>query len=284
MLAQTERRAAMVAPRDRILLSLTRRHEAWFRDVAGVRDPFTLVVQPENRGTATAVLYGLLRIATRTSHVPVVILPSDHWVSSDSAFMLHAQAAVGVVEAHPEDVVLLGVEPTRPETEFGWIERGEPSFGPPSSLARVARFVEKPRAEDASRLLAEGRSLWSTAVVVGQLEQLLFLFAMAKPDLVDEFLSAWSALGTPSEAAAMERIYTALPAMDLSRDILAKQPEALAVLTVGGVTWEDLGHPRGILEARRLAAAATPPAGRGRENESNARAGRSTPSGAWPSS
>jgi mannose-1-phosphate guanylyltransferase len=129
--------------------------------------------------------------------------------------------------------------------------------------------------EEAARLQAGGRSLWNTAVVVGQLEQLLFLFAMARPELVDEFLSGWHALGTSSEAFAVERIYARLPAADFSRDVLARQPEALSVLTVGGVAWEDLGPHGGILEARRQAlavsAAAPPPAGRGPGAEPRAR-------------
>jgi mannose-1-phosphate guanylyltransferase len=272
LLTQTERRAALIVPRDQVLLSLTRRHEPWYREHVADRDPFTLVIQPENRGTAAGILYGLLRIATRTKNAPVVVLPSDHWVSNDSAFMLHAQAAVGIVEAHPDAVVLLGVEPTRPEVEFGWIERAGAVIGSWSGLSRGARFIEKPPAEVARRLQAAGGSLWNTAVVVGQLEQLLFLFAMGKPDLVDDFLSIWPALGTPSEAAAVESLYAELPAADVSRDVLAKQPEALSVLTVGGVAWEDLGHPRGILEARRHASAPAPPAGRGQEAVRNARA------------
>ncbi len=269
LLTQTERRAALIAPREQVLLSLTRRHETWYREHVAGRDPFTLVIQPENRGTATAILYGLLRIATRAKNAPVVILPSDHWVSNDSTFMLHAQAAVGIVEAHPQAVVLLGVEPTRPEVEFGWIERGGAPIGSWSGLSRVESFIEKPSGEVAQGLHASGGFLWNTAVVVGQLEQLLFLFAMAKPELVDEFLSIWNALGSPE---AVESLYAKLPAADVSRDVLARQPEALSVLTVGGVAWEDLGHPGGILRARRHAAAVPPPAGRGQGELRNARA------------
>jgi mannose-1-phosphate guanylyltransferase len=277
LLVQTERRAALVAPRERILLSLTRRHEPWYRELVAGREPFHLVIQPDNRGTATAVLYGLLRIATRTGNPPVVLLPSDHWVSSDPGFMLHVQAAIGAVEERPDAVVLLGVEPSRPETEFGWIVRGEPDARSLGSLSRVARFVEKPAAEEAGRLQSAGRSLWNTAVVVARLQQLLFLLAMARPELVDEFLASWHALGTPSESAAVERIYARLPAADFSRDVLAVQSELLSVLTVGGVAWEDLGRPGGILEARRRSAVAaaapgTPPAGRRPGVERNARA------------
>jgi len=116
----------------------------------------------------------------------------------------------------------------------------------------VARFVEKPSADDASALYAGRASLWNTAVLVGRLDRILLLFAMARPELVDDFLSIWNVLGSSTESAAAERLYAELPPSDLSHDVLASQPEALSVLEVHGVAWEDLGRPAGVAEARRL--------------------------------
>lgn len=254
LLEDTRRRAAMLVPEDQTFLVLTRHHEPYYRDLVSTAPPSSLVIQPENRGTATAVLYGLLRIAVRAPNAPVVILPSDHWVSNDAYFMLHAAAAVGVVEAHENLVILLGIAPTRPEPEYGWIERSEPLIESWREIRRVRRFIEKPAPELAVGLQQSGASLWNSSVVVGQVEALLFLFAMARPELVDSFLSIWRTLDSPEECAAVEQLYQSLPASDFSRDILAVRPEALAVLAVSGVSWEDLGHPRRILEARRHAA------------------------------
>jgi mannose-1-phosphate guanylyltransferase len=258
MLVQTERRAARIAGPESTLVLLTRHHEAYYRGLVSSTDPAALVVQPGNRGTATAVLFGLLRIASQTPNAPVVILPSDHWYSDEAVFVQHVLAAVGVVEAHEDVVVLLGTAPTRPEQDYGWIEPAESVIGGWRELYRVARFIEKPAADVALRLY-RGASLWNTSVVVGQLEELLFLFALALPDLVDSFLRIWSALGTPAERDAVERLYARLPHADFSGDVLAQQPGALAVLALSGILWEDLGSPARIREARRLAQAASPP-------------------------
>jgi len=188
MVVQTARRASLIAPSERIRIVLNRRHEEWYREIFEGAPASSLVIQPENRGTATAVLYALLRIAAETPRASVVILPSDHWVSNDSSFMLYAQAAVGVVEAHPDVVALLGVAPTRAEGQYGWIEPGEPILGDWRGLSRVARFVEKPSPELAEALLRRGTTVWNTSVVVGQVEQMMLLFAMARPALVDSFL------------------------------------------------------------------------------------------------
>ncbi len=251
LLVQTLRRAAMLVPRERVVLVLRRDHEPFYKEFVAGAPSSSLVIQPANRGTAPAVLYGLLRIATRAPNTPVLILPSDHWVSDDAAFMAHAAAAIGIAEAHESAVVLLGIPPGRAEKEYGWIEPSEQVFEAWSALHRVRRFVEKPVPEVARGLQQSGTSLWNTAVVAGQVEALLYLFALARPALVDAFLEIWTALGTPSEPSAVERIYGELPAADFSTDILAARPEALTVLTVDGLSWEDLGHPAGLLEARR---------------------------------
>ena len=251
LIVQAQRRASLIVPPSRTLLVLTRGHEPYYRGLVYGIPASSLVIQPSNRGTAAAVLYGLLRIARRTPSAPVVILPSDHWVSDEAVFMAHAAAAIGIVRAHPTSVVLLGVTPTRPEREYGWIEPSAPIAEVWSDLHGVARFVEKPDPERALHLQQSGTSYWNTSVVAGQAEALLYLFAMARPALVDAFLQVWPSLGTPSETESMERLYKGLPASDFSRDILAAHPESLSVLAVSGVTWEDIGNPDRLLATRR---------------------------------
>lgn len=251
LLVQAQRRAALIVPPSRTLLVLTRGHEPYYRGFVYGLPASSLVVQPSNRGTGAAVLYGLLRIARKTPHAPVVILPSDHWVSDEAVFMAHAAAAIGIVRAHPTAVVLLGVPPTRPEREYGWIEPSTPVADVWSDLHGVARFVEKPDPARALRMQQSGTSYWNTSVVAGSAQALLLLFAMARPALVDTFLGAWDDLGTPSEAAAIERLYEDLPRSDFSADVLANRPESLSVLAVSGVAWEDVGSPGRMLAARR---------------------------------
>jgi mannose-1-phosphate guanylyltransferase len=251
LVVQAQRRASLVVPPSRSLLVLTRVHEPYYRGLVYGTPASSLVVQPSNRGTGAAVLYGLLRIARKTPNAPVVILPSDHWVSDEAVFMAHVAAAIGIVRAHPTAVILLGVEPTRPEREYGWIEPSTPIADVWSDLHGVARFVEKPDSARALQMQQSGTSYWNTSVVAGTAEGLLFLFAMARPALLDTFLGVWSELGTPSETAAIERLYGDLPRSDFSADVLASQPESLSVLAVSGVAWEDVGSPGRMLAARR---------------------------------
>jgi mannose-1-phosphate guanylyltransferase len=253
LLAQTRRRAALLVGPEHTQIVLTRRHATYYQGMMSGAAAPSFVIQPENRGTATAVLYALLRDARRRPRGPVVVLPSDHWVSDDAAFMAHVALALAAVEERPDLVVLLGIAPTRPETGYGWIEPSGPIFESSTNLRAVRSFVEKPSLEVATLLQRQG-FLWNSFVVVGELQSLLLLFALALPALTNSFLPVWKALGSSSEYEAIERLYRDLPGADFSRDVLTRQPEMLAVLPVTGVSWDDLGDPARVLAVREKAA------------------------------
>jgi mannose-1-phosphate guanylyltransferase len=130
LLAETRRRIAPEITAPRTFFSVTQAHERFYAPLLADVWSRRVVVQPQNRGTAPAILYGLLRVATVALFDPVAIVPSDHCVSDDEAFMAHVGAAFDLVTARPDLVVLLGITPDRPETEYGWIEPAEPVVWP----------------------------------------------------------------------------------------------------------------------------------------------------------
>ncbi len=253
LLAETRSRAAELIPPDHTFLVLTRPHERFYRPVVDDLDPRLVVVQPENRGTAPAILYGLLRAATVEPWSTVAILPSDHWVSDAAAFMAHVAAGQAVVEERPDLTVLLGIAPDRPEIEYEWIEPSQPISGPWSGdLYQVRRFVEKP-SPALARSLQVDRGLWNSLVIVGQVTALLARIDEAVPSLFDAFAETCPLFETPAEAEAIERLYCGIPVVDFSRQVLAARTDNLAVLAVEGVEWIDVGDPARVLAARRCA-------------------------------
>lgn len=240
LLDQTRHRAARLVDPDRTLFLLTRTHAPYYASLSETTPARSLVVQPENRGTAPAILLAMQRLLALGAREPVVLLPSDHHVSDDAAFMAHVADAFDALEARPDLAVLLGVEATRPEVEYGWIEPGPAIVGPFSGgLRRVRRFVEKPAPDVAAQLFAS-EALWNSFVIVSRPQSLLTLFAEAVPTLVDWLAPAGGGSGDPER---LEDLYAGLPVIDFSRMVLSPRPDALAVLPVKGVEWNDLGHP-----------------------------------------
>jgi mannose-1-phosphate guanylyltransferase len=245
LLEQTRRRAALAIPPARTLVVLTQTHERYYAPLVAGMPPHCVIVQPENRGTAAAILYGVLRIAATEPLGAVAILPSDHYVSDDSVFMGHVAAAFSAVRARPELVALLGITPECAETEYGWIEPAEPIPG--SALLRVARFWEKP-VPLLARLLLDRGCLWNSFVMVARIPALLALIRSAAPDLERAFAAIQPMLGTVAEHGAVRALYRKLTPLSFSDDVLATRPANLAVLPVEGVRWSDWGQPKRVME------------------------------------
>jgi mannose-1-phosphate guanylyltransferase len=164
---RTRRRVDLLTRFDRQTVVVTRAHEPYFRSLARDLAPGRLIVQPSNRGTGPGLLYPLLRIAELTGDVPVAVFPADHFVDDDAVFVGAVASAVDAVASHPDLVVLLGIEPSSPETEYGWIEPAGP-HGPVGSVQvfRIRRFWEKPSPSLAVALFSSG-CLWNSFVMAG---------------------------------------------------------------------------------------------------------------------
>jgi mannose-1-phosphate guanylyltransferase len=251
LLDRTRRRADRLVRYDRQVIVVTRAHEPYYRALAYDLAPERLVVQPDNRGTAAGILYPLLRMISLAGNVPVVIMPSDHYVSDDMAFMSYAASAVETVVARPEIAVLLGIEATSPETEYGWIEPWHmplPLEG--EAVFPIRRFWEKPSPTLADRLLRLG-CLWNSFVMVGFAGTFLGMIWSAVPELILAFDRLRQAIGTPAEAETADAVYATAPTVNFSERVLARPSPRLATIRVKGVDWSDWGHPQRVLATVR---------------------------------
>jgi len=250
LLDQTRRRASLVVPPERTHVVLTRPHEPYYRALAAEIPPDCLVIQPENRGTAAAVLYAALRVARQSPDATLIFLPSDHWVSDDAAFMREVTAAVAALEERRlhNRVILLGIAPTRPEEQYGWIEPIE-ALVAGRSIRGVGRFIEKPPVAQAHRFQARGY-LWNSLVTVARAQAVIDLFLTVLPSWTRSFLTLSETFGTWAEQVSIARLYREMPASDFSADVLAAAPERLAVLPVWRLLWDDLGNPARVQAIR----------------------------------
>ncbi len=115
-----------------------------------------VLTEPEPRDTGPALVYAAHRIHEQVGDCVILSLPSDHHVAGD--FAATARAA-GQVAAATEELVTIGVEPTRPATGYGYIESSEEHNG----YARVAQFVEKPD-ESTAKEYVEAGHYWNAGI------------------------------------------------------------------------------------------------------------------------
>src|SRR5690242_11518185 len=247
LLNQTRHRVALSIEPARTLIVVTQKHRRFYEPLTHEVSPDLLVEQPANRGTAPAILYALLRVAARSPKALVALFPSDHFFADDEEFMSHIDVAIDAVALQPEAVLLLGITPTAPETEYGWIEPHSSILANAQrSITRVRKFWEKPGLSLATSLLERG-CLWNSFVMVGRVDALLKMTRAAMPEMYSAFAAIAPTFETANEHKALAALYSHLEDANFSHQVLAVRPEDLMVMRVADVGWSDLGEPNRVL-------------------------------------
>jgi mannose-1-phosphate guanylyltransferase len=162
--------------------------------------------------------------------------------------MAQVSDAARFVKRQPKWIVLLGVQPGEPETEYGWIEPGERvAWTGQSPLYRVRQFLEKPSREVAQTLFVQG-GLWNTLVFVAEVGALLATGRECVPSLSERIGRLSAFWGSEHERWAVRQAYALAPTANFSRAILEVSAQPLAVLKMPGLTWCDLGNPDRVLK------------------------------------
>ena len=150
-------------------------------------DPGAVLIEPEGRNTAPAVLAAALHLARTDPETLMLIAPSDHVIPDAAAF--HAVLEAGAEAARAGRLVTFGITPDRAETGYGWLElKTAPNGG--AQVLDLIRFVEKPDGDTAQNMLEQGRFLWNAGIFLFSVSTILEAFRAHAPGLV-----------TPVEAA-----------------------------------------------------------------------------------
>jgi mannose-1-phosphate guanylyltransferase len=250
-LEQPLNRVRLTIPPWRTVTVLTRAHQNFYRPLLGETPPQRLAVQPENRGTTAAIMYGLGKIAAIDPRAIVAIFPSDHYFNDDQRLMCQVAIAARAAWQTPDKLVLLSVSPDGPNISYGSIQLGAiiPTFDS-VPIHAVRGFWEKPTSQIARYLHGSG-ALLNTLVMVAQLRALVRLFQSVKPDLYRAFDAISPTMNTCLEADSVEKVYQSAPSSDFSCDILAKATANLAAFPVTDLEWSDLGEARRVHFARQ---------------------------------
>lgn len=158
---------------------------------AGI-DPGTILIEPEGRNTAPAVLAAALHVAKSDPEALLLVQPSDHVVPDADAF--RAAVAAGVPAAQAGQLVTFGITPDRPETGYGYLKLARAPEG--TAPVKLDSFVEKPDVETASAMLADGKHLWNGGIFLFRACDVIAAFETHAPTLMAPVRAACEAAKT----------------------------------------------------------------------------------------
>lgn len=147
-------------------------------ELAGVK-PGTIMIEPDARNTAPAVLAATLHIAAGDPDALILVAPSDHAVPDPAAF--RAAVERGIPAAREGRIVTFGITPTHAETGYGWLELASPAA---EDCVPLLRFVEKPVLPQAEAMLAAGRFLWNSGIFLFSARAMIAAFAAHAPSFM----------------------------------------------------------------------------------------------------
>ncbi|WP_415918910.1 mannose-1-phosphate guanylyltransferase/mannose-6-phosphate isomerase [Tateyamaria sp. SN6-1] len=198
-------------------------------------DPGAVLIEPEGRNTAPAILAAALHIAKENPQAIMLVAPSDHVIPDAAAFHEAIRAGLSAVERG--DLVTFGITATHPETAYGYLELSAPSDGQP---VKLSRFVEKPDADTAQSMLEAGNFLWNAGIFLFRASDIIAAFKAHAPDLMEPVQAA------VDEAQVDLGFLRLAPepwaqADDISIDYaVMERAEALSVVPFSA-GWSDLG-------------------------------------------
>lgn len=144
-------------------------------------DPEAILIEPEGRNTAPAILAAALYLVSRQPDAIMLIAPSDHVVPDAQAFQ--DAVAKGLTAANDGDLVTFGIQPTRAETGYGYLQAAARPDGSGQPI-KLENFVEKPDAARAEEMLATGEYLWNAGIFLFSAKDLIAAFERHAPAIL----------------------------------------------------------------------------------------------------
>lgn len=240
LLQQTVERALALTTAERISVIVTGEREPIASEQLAAYPGVELVVQPRGLDTGPGLLLPLIRILARAPGARVVFLPSDHYLASAGPLLQALRKAAHGALA--DRIALVGVTPTGPEVEYGWIVGGA-CIGQTGAVA-VARFEEKPEPHRAEELWRRG-GLWNTFISAGPARAFWALARQHVPRHAAALERYATKLGHVDERHALDGAYDEMTPANFSRDVLA-HARSLAAIPVHGTGWSDWGSPKRV--------------------------------------
>jgi mannose-1-phosphate guanylyltransferase len=198
-----------------------------------------VLVEPAPRGSGPAIALATAIIARRDPEAVVGSFAADHEVLDLPAF--EAAVRTAIAAAREGWLVTIGLNPTRPETGYGYIERTDEIVVETAegTAYRAARFVEKPIPEVAAEYVSSGKFLWNASMFVWRAQTMLEEIARLQPELfagVSRVAAVW---GTPEQDRVAAEVWSELPESTIDQGVFERA--ARVAVTPATFGWSDVG-------------------------------------------
>ncbi len=198
-----------------------------------------IIIEPFARDTAAAIGLSISYIDKKFSNSVVLVCPSDHMIADHSKFI--STIVNGFNTAYNNScIVILGINPSKPETAYGYIELGE-LFNNLNDVGiyKVKRFVEKPDYNTATQYIKAKRFLWNSGMFIFKTDSMLAEMNKHMPALAEGVKEINSAIGSHNEDQVKHRVFSRVDKLSIDYGIMEKTNNILCIKS--SFDWDDVG-------------------------------------------
>jgi mannose-1-phosphate guanylyltransferase len=252
MLRQTVARLRSLIPARNIWVVTNRdQAAAVYREIPEV-PANNVLAEPVGRNTAAAIGLAAIHLAKHYGDALMAVLPSDAYIRHVAQYRRLLRSAFDQART-PPNLVVLGIPPTRPETGYGYIERGA-QFGKPhgARVFAVRRFTEKPALGEARKYVASGRYFWNAGMFIWRVSTFLESLRQFLPATHEALHELASTIGTRKHRDALQQAYPRLE--NISVDYAIMEPATRVTVKPhvfvipAQIGWSDIGSWEAVYE------------------------------------
>ncbi len=243
LLRLTFERFLPICPAERIFIVTNEAYRALVKEQIPEISDNQIIGEPSRNNTAPCVAFTAFKLAALDPKANFVIAPSDHIVLKEDVFREKIEQALAFT-AERDALVTLGLQPSRPDTGYGYIHFSENEAAP--GIFKVKRFAEKPDNATAQAFVESGEYLWNAGIFIWSANAILAAFARHNSQIFSILEKGKGQYNTPAERQFMAEAYPTTPNISVDFAIMEKAENVFTLPAEFG--WSDLGTWASLFE------------------------------------
>jgi len=235
LIQMTFDRAKKLVPVENILIATNEKYKSLTQEHLPEVLENNILLEPSRNNTAPCIAYATLKIQSLNKDGVFAVLPSDHVILKELEFVSKMNDAFDFAEKE-EALLTLGLNPTRPDTGYGYIEiEGTKSTG----VNKVSQFKEKPDLETAKSYLSSGNYLWNAGIFIWSVNAVINAFNKNAPQIINTLSKDLDKYNTPGEQSYINSEYPKTESISVDYALMERSENVYTIPAEIG--WSDLG-------------------------------------------
>lgn len=238
LLQQTYDRFLKACPKENIFVVTNESYVDLVKQQLPDLDPSQVLGEPHRKNTAPCIAYASYKISRLNPEAKIVVAPSDHVILKEAEFVKAILKGLSFVSEN-ESLLTLGIQPSRPDTGYGYIQFIDDKVQEENKISKVKTFTEKPNLEMAKFFLQTGEFLWNAGIFLWSSKSIIKALSEHLPEINSLFNEAAIHFNTAEESEYVKKVYEQCTNISIDFGVMEKAKNVFVMSAEFG--WSDLG-------------------------------------------